>query len=89
MEFLLLWLDDLDDVAFVLLSHWERLRRLCLQIGLLAAFTLAGCELTLTAAEWSPALASVAGSSVGIWSLGALLVVVARRFELKPALARA
>ena len=89
MEVVLLWLDDLDDVVFVLISYWERLRRLCLQIGLFAAITLAGCELSFTAAQWSLALASVAGSSVVIWFLGALLVVAARRSGLQPALTRA
>jgi hypothetical protein len=89
MDVVLLWLDDLDDAVFVLISHWERLRRLCLQIGLFAAFTLAGCELSLTAAEWSLALASVAGSSVLIWSVGALLMAFAHRSGLTPALARA
>jgi hypothetical protein len=89
MEVVLLWLDDLDDLVFVLVSLWARLRRFCLQVGLSAAFLLAASELSVTADVWSPALAGVAGSSVAVWAAGALLFLVARRLDLKPALARA
>jgi hypothetical protein len=88
MEAVLLWLDDLDDLVFVVVVLWTRLRRLCLQIGLLAAFLLAGCELSLTAADWSPALAGIAGSSVAVWLAGALLFLLSRRLDLSPSLAR-
>ena len=89
MEVILLWLDELDDLAFVLLSFWERFRRLCLQIGLLASLTLAGCEISVTASGLSPALAGVAGSSVVLWGLGALLFLASRRFRSKLPLVRA
>jgi hypothetical protein len=89
MEVVLLWLDDLDDLVFVAVAFWARLRRFCLQIGLIAAFTFAGCELWATSAEWSLALAGIAASSVVVWTAGALLVLLARRLDPPPALARA
>jgi hypothetical protein len=89
MEIMLLWLDELDDVVFVITAFWERTRALCLQIGLLASVALAACELTAEAARWSPALAGVACSSVVAWSIGAALTALVRRLQLKPALARA
>ena len=89
MEVVLLWLDDLDDLVFVLAAVWTRLRRSCLQVGLSAAFLLAACELSMTAAVWSPALAGIAGSSVALWSAGALLFLLAHRLDLKPVLALA
>jgi hypothetical protein len=89
MEVVLLWLDDLDDVTFVLISAWTRLRRACLQVGLLAAFVLVVCELSATAGSWSLALAAIAFASVAFWTSGALLVALARRVSQRPALARA
>jgi hypothetical protein len=87
MEVVLLWLDDLDDSVFVLVALWTRLRGFCLQVGLTAAFLLAGCELSVTAVTWSPALAGIAGACVALWTAGALLFVVARRTDPKQALA--
>jgi hypothetical protein len=89
MEIILLWLDELDDVVFVITAFWERTRAICLQIGLFASVGLAGCELTVEAARWSPALATVACSSVVVWATSAMLAAVIRRATLKPALARA
>ena len=89
MEVVLLWLDDLDDLMFVLVAIWTNLRRFCLQVGLLAAFLLACSELSMTAATWSPALAGIAGSSVAMWAAGALLFVIARRVDPKRVLAQA
>jgi hypothetical protein len=89
MEIVLLWLDELDDVVFVVTTFWERTRALCLQVGLLASVALAGCELTAEPAHWSPALASVACSSVVVWATGALLIALVRRLRLKSDLARA
>jgi hypothetical protein len=89
MEVVLLWLDDLDDLVFVLVSVWARLRRFCLQVGLSAACLLAACELSVTADVWAPAFAGVAGSSVVVWTAGALLFLLARGADVKPALARA
>jgi hypothetical protein len=71
MEVVLLWLDDLDDILFSAALLWERLRRGVLQIGLAAAFALAGSELSATATHWWPAFSGVAAASVGAWVLGA------------------
>lgn len=80
MEVVLLWLDDLDDLVFSAALKWEQARRLCLQIGLLASFTLAGCEVFMTASVWAPKLAIVAGASVAVWLLAAA-IAAARRVE--------
>jgi hypothetical protein len=89
MEVVLLWLDDLDDVTFVLVSAWTRLRRACLQVGLLAACVLTACELSTTAGAWSLALAAISLASVALWTSGALLFALARHVSQRPALARA
>jgi hypothetical protein len=87
MEVVLLWLDDLDDLVFTVALGWERLRRLCLKIGLLSSFGIAGCELSAdtdlaaSAVHWTLPLAGVALLCVGVWFLGAT-IAVARRFEL-------
>jgi hypothetical protein len=73
MEVVLLWLDDLDDVVFSAALVWERLRRLCLQVGLVAAFALAGSELSATATQWWAAFAGVSAASVGAWLLAMAL----------------
>ena len=88
MEVILLWLDDLDDVVFVLASLSYRLRQRCLQIGLTAALTLVGIELVVVAPKWAAALAAVAGASVALWCLVAL-AFVAQRLDPRAALARA
>jgi hypothetical protein len=79
VEVVLLWLDDLDDMVFTVALAWESLRRLLLQIGLAAAFAIAGCELSATATDWVPALTGVAGASVAAWFLGALFRALYRR----------
>ncbi len=71
MEVVLLWLDDLDDVLFSIALAWERLRRIVLQIGLAAAFALAGPELAAIAPDWWAAFSTIAAVSVGAWLLGA------------------
>ena len=76
MEVVLLWLDDLDDVLFSVASVWERLRRIVLQIGLAAAFALAGSELAAIATPWWAAFSTVAAASVGAWLLGAAATAV-------------
>jgi hypothetical protein len=76
MEVVLLWLDDLDDVLFSAALVWERLRRVVLQIGLAAAFALAGSELSAIATHWWPAFTGIAVASVGSWLLGATLRAV-------------
>jgi hypothetical protein len=71
MEVVLLWLDDLDDALFSVALVWERLRRVVLQVGLVASFALAGAELSAIATEYSPAFSVVAAASVAAWMLGA------------------
>ena len=88
MEVCLLWLDELDDVVFVVASLCHRLRRVYLVIGLLAALTLVGVELALEAPRWASALAGIAGASVMLWSVVAL-AFLAQRLALKSAPARA
>jgi hypothetical protein len=76
MEVVLLWLDDLDDALFSTALVWDRLRRLLLQIGLAAAFALAGSELAAIATQWWLAFTAIATASVGAWLLGATLRAV-------------
>lgn len=73
MEVVLLWFDDLDDALFCLALEWERLRRLVLKVGLVAAFGLAASDLSMLAAEWAPAFFCVAAASVGAWFFAAIL----------------
>ena len=88
MEVFLLWLDELDDVVFLLASLSDRLRQRCLQIGLTSALTLVWVELVVAAPRWASALASVAGVSVALWCL-VMLAFVAQRLDPRAALARA
>lgn len=88
MEVCLLWLDELDDVVFVIASLCHRLRRVYLVIGLLAALTLVGVEPALEAPRWASALAGIAGASVTLWSVVAL-AFLAQRLSLRAAPARA
>ena len=67
MEVVLLWLDDLEDLLFMIPAVWERLRWRCLQLGLIAALSLAGIESSQILLHWAPTLAGVAAASVAIW----------------------
>ena len=71
MEVVLLWLDDLDDVVFTLALAWERLRRVTLGIGLVAALALMASELSAIAVQWAATFSGVAAASVGAWFVGA------------------
>jgi hypothetical protein len=88
MEVCLLWLDELDDVVFVVASLCHRLRRVYLTIGLLAALALLDSELAVEAPRSASALAGVAGASVTLWSIVALGFLV-QRLGLKAVPARA
>jgi hypothetical protein len=70
-------------VSIVTVSLWTRLRRFCLQVGLYSAFLLTACELSVTTADWSPVLAGVAASCVGLWTAGAPLWLLTRRAGLE------
>ena len=88
MEVCLLWLDELDDIVFVLASLCHRLRRVYLLIGLVAALTLVDAELVHEAPRWASALAGIAGASVTLWSFVAL-AFLAQRLGLRAMPARA
>lgn len=66
MEVVLLWLDDLEDWIFASLSVWPRVRRLCLQLGLLSALSI---PLADVSSEGALALSGVAAASVISWLL--------------------
>lgn len=70
MEVVLLWLDDLDDAVFTLALAWERVRQVCLQLGLVGALLLAATELLAVAAPWSQVFSTMAAASVVAWGLG-------------------
>ena len=74
-------LDDLDDLIVAIPLTWERLRRLCLQIGLIAALGFAAVEISRIAAAWAPGLAATAAVSVGIWLIGILAGEMSRLIE--------
>jgi hypothetical protein len=75
VEVVLLWLDDLDDLAFTLALKWEQLRRAVLRVGFIAAAAVATCELSLIATDLTPTLSLVAAASVSVWFLSAALRV--------------
>jgi hypothetical protein len=70
MEIILLWLDDLDDLIFLVVHTIERLRWLCLQIGLAAASGLAIVNLADVLAACAPTLSGVALASLILWTSG-------------------
>ena len=76
MEVVLLWLDDLDDLVFALALKWESLRRVVLQVGLVAALAVATCELSFTATAWTLTLSGVAAASVAMWTFGTVLRIL-------------
>lgn len=69
MEIVLLWIDDLDDLihaaAFILI----RMRRICLQVGLVAALILQVVTSYVVAAGLAAYLAGAAAACVAAWSL--------------------
>lgn len=81
MEVVLLWLDDLDDLVFTTVFVRERLRRWLLQLGLLTALVMAGCELLKAGVSWTPLLASLALACVIGWLASAVLLMADRRAE--------
>jgi hypothetical protein len=75
MEVLLLWLDELDDLVFGLALLWERLRRVVLQIGFVAALAV---QFSPPPLAYDGLLAGIALASVLVW-LVAVLAFVRRR----------
>ena len=86
MEVVAQWLDDLDDLVFVLPLAWERMRFWCLNVGLASALTLCAIEIGRVFIDWALTFALVALGSVIIWILGLVAVEIA---DLRAELARA
>ena len=72
MEIILLWLDDLDDLAFSVVYATERLRGPCLEIGFVAACGLAVVSTVDVLVSWGPVLFWTALASVLFWSVALL-----------------
>lgn len=70
MEVVLQWLDEFEDLVFVLAALWESLRGALLQIGLLAALALQASQWWPITATQVSLLAGVALLSVTVWSIG-------------------
>jgi hypothetical protein len=77
MEVVLQGLDELDDLMFALLLSWDRLRSVCLAIGLAAAVLLHGHRFGISLNMPPLALAEVALACLLVWSLVSVLAVVA------------
>ena len=60
MEVVVQWLDDLEDLIFVLPLAWERFRVWCLEIGLVSALMLGAIQFFRVLLEWTPTFASAA-----------------------------
>jgi len=73
MEVVLLWLDDLEDVVFAATFLSERICRICLQYGFLAAVMLQVSLWWSASPSGSLALAAIALSGVGGWLVGRLV----------------
>ena len=58
MEIFAQWLDDFEDLLFVMPLVWERLRRGLLRFGLAAALGVPVVD--LVASHWTPVLAMMA-----------------------------
>lgn len=86
MEFVLLWLDDLDDLIFAAAVSWRGTCRLGLSVGFPAALLLTSLYRTDLHMHWTIALSIIAAGSVVAW-LSAALPVVSR--PLRSALATA
>ena len=70
MEIILQWLDDLDDLVFLVVHTVERLRWFCLLIGLAAASGLVVVNLADIVATAAPTLSGVALASLVLWTTG-------------------
>ena len=74
MEIVLQWFDDLDDLAYAMLSTWQRRRLLCLQLGFAAALILSCLEVSGPWTLWVVTLLSASLGSVLVWALDLLAV---------------
>ena len=67
MEIVLLWLDELDDLAFSAALAWRSACRLGLTLGLPAALLLTPIYETQLREHWNITLSIVAAGSVLAW----------------------
>lgn len=88
MEIILLWLDDLDDLLFAVVSGVERLRWPCLEIGFSAACGLVVIRFADILVSWAPVLAWTALASVVLW-IAALVASELSRIVADPRRSRA
>lgn len=75
MEITAQWLDELEDLVFAVALLWEPLRRILLQIGLVAAIASHLSQSGSDVPAYAPILAGVAAGAVAVWCL-ALLVLL-------------
>jgi len=79
MEFVLQWLDDLDDLVFAAALSWRNACRVGLALGLIAAFVLTpiyGTDLSLPSVTL---LSAVASASVFAWVVAAMITIRRRQ----------
>jgi hypothetical protein len=88
MEIILLWLDDLDDLVFAVVSAVERLRWPSLEIGFSAACGLVVIRFADILVSWAPALAWIALAGVVLW-IAALIASELSRIVVDPQRRRA
>jgi hypothetical protein len=75
VEIILQWLDDLDDLAFSVVSLWEPFRGDLLQVGLLAALALHASQWSTVAASHTLLLAGIALLSVAVWTIAVVVLI--------------
>lgn len=84
MEFLLQWLDELDDLVSAALLCWHRVRLICLVAGLAAALLVCGDRLVVGLALPDLVFVNIAAACVVTWSIMTALEVA---FDRKTAAA--
>jgi hypothetical protein len=70
------WLDEVEDLVFAVALLWEPLRRILLQVGLVAAITLHFSQSGSHVSGYAPLLAGVALGSVVVWCLALLVLML-------------
>lgn len=83
MEIFLLWLDDLDDLAFAVAISWRSICRFGLVLGLPAALILMPGHVADLRAQWMVAPGLVAAVSVLAW-LSAAAPILRRSLPRSP-----
>jgi hypothetical protein len=72
MEIVAQWLDDLEDLIFVIPLTWERLRLSCLRMGFVASLALPLLNFSRSLPRLTPACAGLAALCVLVWLLALL-----------------